>query len=478
MIKWFLSILRRPNRKIGPKKEHRVEKQLLSQAIALPYCFFTLLFFGLQGFVATMGALDLVFPDLPSPVKFEVGRAIHLYLSTYWPLLGCMGIVYYFFIQEAETELYSRALTWIQLFFYILTGFIAYPLLLLGVLRGTEYQETTWVSDLLLFLTLIIFVYNLTRTYLKPKVPRTRVTLLVMFIGVLSLLVLYIPNVVKYVHPTVNEIVRFWIVHLWEEMSKELIVFGGLVAFFLALDNSKRKILEKPLLYQANLLILSATLATGHHYYWVGTPPLWLWVGGIFSVTQTIAIFILVYLIYQGFKGINRNTLNFGTKLALVLILFSLFYHLAGAALMGLIISIPHLNLYCHGTYITSSHAHLAVFGALGMFILAACIYILTKDIGFTKLEVSLSRWAIVLINGGLLTMAGALLVAGLLQTYLWRVAGMDFSQTHALLRPYLIIRAFGGAMFAVGDLLFVWACISVLWRERWKLLKKFINKS
>ena len=67
-----------------------------------------------------------------------------------------------------------------------------------------------------------------------------------MFIGVLSLLVLYIPNVVKYVHPTVNEIVRFWIVHLWEEMSKELIVFGGLVAFFLALDNSKRKILKNP----------------------------------------------------------------------------------------------------------------------------------------------------------------------------------------------------------------------------------------
>jgi nitric oxide reductase subunit B len=480
MIRWALSKLIRPNQSQKQRKENKEnkEKQYLSQYIALPYCLFTLLFFAMQGLVATMGALDLVFPDFPGPIKFEVGRAIHLNLSTYWPLLGCMGIVYYFFIQEAQTEIHSARLAWLQLFLYLITGFIAYFFLILGFLRGSEYQETTLASDLGLLLTLIIFVYNLARTYLKPKVPRTRATLLTMLVGSLSLLALYIPNIIKYVHPTVNEIVRFWIVHLWEEMSKELIVFGALAAFFLSINNSKRKKLEKALLYQTNLLVISATLATGHHYYWVGTPPIWLWIGGISSVTQMIAIFFMIYLVYQGLKDIFQTPLGFGTKLALVLILCSVFYHLTGAALMGLAIAIPQLNYYCHGTYLTSAHAHLAVFGALGMFILASCIYILTKEVNFTKLEITLSHWGILLINGGLLTMAGTLAIAGLLQTYLWRIAGMDFKETHALLRPYLILRALGGTMFAAGDFLFIWANISVLWLERLKLIKKFFVKS
>ena len=219
-----------------PKPEAKKRKQRKQRkTIFIPVHSFALLPFTLlfchAGFSGNNGCTDLVFPDFPGPIKFEVGRAIHLNLSTYWPLLGCMGIVYYFFIQEAQTEIHSARLAWLQLFLYLITGFIAYFFLILGFLRGSEYQETTLASDLGLLLTLIIFVYNLARTYLKPKVPRTRATLLTMLVGSLSLLALYIPNIIKYVHPTVNEIVRFWIVHLWEEMSKELIVFGALAAF-------------------------------------------------------------------------------------------------------------------------------------------------------------------------------------------------------------------------------------------------------
>jgi len=55
------------------------------------------------------------------------------------------------------------------------------------------------------------------------------------------------------------------------------------------------------------------------------------------------------------------------------------------------------------------------------------------------------------------MTMSLALLVAGFVQTYLWRIIGMDFMEVHLLLNSYLWIRALGGAMFTLGDLLLFW---------------------
>ena len=53
--------------------------------------------------------------------------------------------------------------------------------------------------------------------------------------------------------------------------------------------------------------------------------------------------------------------------------------------------------------------------------------------------------------------MASALLVAGLMETYLWRILGMDFMEVRLLLNPYLILRVLGGAIFTLGDLLLSW---------------------
>jgi len=379
MIKWLLSFLTSFFIRKSSEKKIKYPKQYSSQLVALPYLLGALFYFGVQGLVATLGAMDLVFPDIPAPIKFQVGRAIHLKLSIYWPLLGIMGIVYYFFIREAETELYSTGLAWIQFGLFIITSLAAYTSLIFGVMRGTEYQETFWLVDIGLALVLFIFAHNLTRTYFKSKVPRQRVTLLAMLFGALSLVFLYIPNIFEYVHPTTNEIIRFWVVHLWEEMSKEVLLMGVLVAFLITINEGNRKVLEKPLLLQISLLILSATLATGHHYYWIGVPFIWLWIGGVFSVLQTVAIFLMGYIVYLGLQKVTWQDLSGGAKLAFGFTLSSIFHHLTGAGLMGLAIAIPQLNKYSHGTYLTSSHAHLALFGAVGMLVLAGSTYILSN---------------------------------------------------------------------------------------------------
>lgn len=75
--------------------------------------------------------------------------------------------------------------------------------------------------------------------------------------------------------------------------------------------------------------------------------------------------------------------------------------------------------------------------------------------------------------------MGSALTVAGLLQTYLWRVAGADFMEVQILIRPFLALRAVGGAVFAGGGSLFVLAIFLNLIRQfkrYWERLTKKVK--
>lgn len=438
-----------------------------SQASAIPYLIAPLLMFGIQGIIATIGATGLVFPDLPHPVSTEMGRAIHLNLSLYWPLIGIMGLTYHFFIKESETELYSRLLARIQFWLLLLTVIGIVFSLAFGFAVGREYREAKFVFELCILFVLTLFVFNLIMTYRKSNADNSRVIPFSMLLGALSLLILDIPNAVSYIHPTTDEMVRFWVVHLWEELSKELLVFGILAAIIMEMAGTRLRSVEKGFLIQSILLIIGATFATGHHYFWIGVPAVWFIIGTFFSIIQVIAIFMVLYIAYAGYKSIKLPRLGAGTRLAMGFFISSIFYHIIGAAVMGMIISIPWVNQYAHGTYLTSAHSHLALFGAIGMLVLGGCTYVFAKKVRFSKSESKAGWLGLIIINAGLLLMSAALIIAGLMQVYQWRINGEDFMNTMAKIRPYLIMRAGGGALFAMGDLLFVFINIRLVWKNR-----------
>ena len=53
-----------------------------------------------------------------------------------------------------------------------------------------------------------------------------------------------------------------------------------------------REVIEKWLYVIVGFTFLSGILGTGHHYYYIGTPEYWLWIGGIFGALVMRAIFI------------------------------------------------------------------------------------------------------------------------------------------------------------------------------------------
>lgn len=449
------------------RQKAAADKMSPSQAVTIPYFWAPIIYLVLQSLAATFGALDLIVPDLPIPINLETGRAFHLNLSVLWPLLGCMGASYYFFVEESKSELHSTPLVVWQFRLFILTTVGILASLMFGCLRGMEYEEAAFPFHLGIAAVLVIFLYNLLRSYFKAAKTRGRITLLAILTGSILLLVLYLPNVFNYSQPTVSELVRFWVVHLWEELSKELILFGVLAALLLKVSTVQRDKLERILFVQLVLLIIGAIFATGHHYYWIGVPAFWQWIGGTFSVIQIIGIFLLCWILYLGLTHITWAEVDPGMRLTFGFITASVFYHLLGAATLGMLIAVPQINRYCSATYLTSAHAHFALYGAVGMLVQGICIYVLTRKAELSSKEYRHGWWGFALHNAGLLTMGSALTIAGILQTYLLRVTGLDFLTTSTLLRPYLFVRTLGGACFAAGALLYGRSILWCFWRNR-----------
>jgi len=179
-------------------------------------------------FIKPGGALELIFPDMDLPISYASGRAFHLNISIYWPLIGMIGAIYFFFSQEAERELASIRL--ININFWLLAGTTGLVLgsLLVGFTAGREYLEAMWPLKVATAASTLMLCYNLLCTYRAAGVPRNRATLISMVAGSITLIVFYLPNLVSYTHPTTDEMAKFLVVHIWEEMSLELIGTGVL----------------------------------------------------------------------------------------------------------------------------------------------------------------------------------------------------------------------------------------------------------
>jgi nitric oxide reductase subunit B len=455
LFNWF-AFNRKADTNIGPKPLFRVQK------ISRMYCLTAMILFAVQSVIATLGALDLVIPDLPSPIPFEYGRAIHLGFADLWPLIGTMGLVYYFTSAELNREIFSPRLARWQFWTVIIFALGIFGSLAFRIGNGREYLEGLPVFYLGICLALGLAAYNLIRTLLTDKRHITPATG-VMTVGIVFLLVLLLPNTITYSNPITDEATKFWVVHLWEEMAFELTSAGFVATFFIVSGLAPRAQVEKWLYLESSLAVAGGLYATGHHYYWVGFPAIWLVIGSLLSLVEVTPVGMLVHMTYKGLKSAKIRSNR--EKLTLWLMLSSLFYHVLGASLLGLLITIPWVNLYTHGTYITSGHAHLALFGTLGFMVIAGCYYVLSRGSEPSVAGYKGGVLAILLLNLGLITMGSALLVAGFMETYLWRVIGMDFMQVRMIINPYLIIRVLGGAMFTSGDLLLFWRIFNA-WRK------------
>ncbi|MCA9549262.1 MAG: cbb3-type cytochrome c oxidase subunit I [Myxococcales bacterium] len=402
----------------------------------------------IYGFI--MGFAHMGFDGLHDVIPFNAARATHTNLLVVWLLTGFMGASYYIIPEEADRELFSVKLAYVQWASLVLVGVVAVAGFHLGWWEGRKFLEIPRPLDYLVVVNVLMFIFNVGYTALKGR--RFTTTGLVLLAGLVSAALLYLPGMIYFDSQVLDSYFRWWVVHLWVEGVWELIM-GSLLSFLLIkLTGVDREVIEKWLYVIVGITFLSGILGTGHHYYWIGTPKYWLMVGGVFSALEPLAFLgMAIYAVAMMRRGGRRHP----NRVALFWTVGCGILSFVGAGFLGFAHTLPQVNLYTHGTLVTAMHGHLAFWGAYATIVFGMIAYTLPELTGRKLYSGWMPEWAFWTSNIGMLGMTGALAVAGVAQVYLERRMGMDFLAAQKAVEVHFFGMILAASLFTVGIVLF-----------------------
>lgn len=424
-----------------------------SQKVAYNYFVAATLLFGLQVIFGLLTGAKYVwdYDPLMSILPFNTSRAIHINLLVVWLLMGFMGGTYFMVPEESETELYSTKLANIQLILFAAIGVAAITAYLLGWSWGMPFLEQPTILKIGIVIVALIFLFNIFMTMMKTK--KYTVIQSVLLGGLVMLALLFLFGVFFMKNLTVQYFYWWWVIHLWVEGAWELIT-GAIMAFImLKLTGVERELVEKWLYIEVGLVLFTGIVGTGHHYYWIGTPHYWLWFGGIFSALEPVPIMLMVF---DTLRTVRERKIEIENKMVMFWAVGCAVLHFFGAGVWGFAHTLPQINQWTHGTQITASHGHFSFFGAYAMVNLTTIYFMLPMIRGLKTFRTNLSLLALRFMVFSMILMALALAVAGIVQTYLQRVLGMDYMTTQGYMRLWYAVFWVSGWGFAIGAFTYI----------------------
>lgn len=437
-----------------------------SQMVAKPYFIAAIgLFVGQILFGVIMGLQyvvgDFMFPEIP----FNVARMVHTNLLIVWLLFGFMGASYYMVPEESQTELYSPKLAmllfWVFLVAGALTivGYLAVPYARLAELTGNdllptmgrEFLEQPTITKIGIVIVALGFLFNVGMTILRG---RKTVISMVLLIGLVGLAVLFLFSFYNPTNLVLDKMFWWWVVHLWVEGVWELIL-GAILAFTLIkITGVDREVIEKWLYLIIAMALITGLLGTGHHYFFIGTPEYWLWIGSVFSAMEPIPFFMMTLF---AFNMVNKRRRQHPNRVATLWALGTGVMAFLGAGVWGFMHTLAPVNYYTHGSQITAAHGHMAFYGAYVMIVLTMISYAMPmlngRDAANSNKSQVVEMWSFWLMTVSMVFITLFLTGAGILQVYLQRYSEtpLPFMAVQDQISLFYWMREVAGVIFLIG---------------------------
>ncbi|MBL0092920.1 MAG: cbb3-type cytochrome c oxidase subunit I [Piscinibacter sp.] len=409
---------------------------------------------------------DLAFPAIP----FNIARMVHTNLLIVWLLFGFMGSAYYLIPEEADTELYSPLFAKILFWIFLVAGaatILGYLLVPYATLAewtgndllktmGREFLEQPLPTKVGIVIVALGFLFNISMTVLKGR--KTAISL-VLLMGLWGLALMFLFSFVNPSNLVRDKMYWWFVVHLWVEGTWELIL-GALLAFVLVKTTGvDREVIDKWLYLIVTMALVTGILGTGHHFFFIGLPGYWHWVGSVFSALEPMPFFMMTLF---AFNMVQRRKREHPNQAAVLWAVGTAVMGFLGAGLWGFAHTLSPVNYYTHGSQVTAAHGHLAFYGAYVLVVIAMISYAMPMLRGREanpKRAQSVEMWSFWIMTIGMGVMVLALTGAGILQVWLQRMPtenAMSFMNTQDQLRFFYWIRVAGGVMFLAGLLTYL----------------------
>ncbi len=428
-----------------------------SQKVAQLYFVGALILFAAQITFGLLGATLYVAPtSLPDFLPFNVIRMVHTNALVVWLLMGFFGATFYLLPEETESELHSPFLAKLQFWLFFIAAGIAVGGYLMGYSadEGRSYLEQPLPIKIGIVIVALMFLYNCSMTVLKG---RKTVISNILLLGLWGIAIFFLFAFYNPANIILDKMFWWWVVHLWVEGVWELVMASILAFLVIKMTGVDREVVEKWLYVIIGLALFTGILGTGHHYYWIGAPGYWKWIGSVFSALEITPFFAMVIFTFMMVWKGGRDHPN---KAALLWSLGCSVTAFFGAGVWGFLHTLAPINYYSHGTQVTAAHGHLAFYGAYAMINLAMITYAMPQLKNRAPYNQLLNIWSFWITTAGVFFMTFALTFAGVVQTHLQGVVGLSFMEAQEQLGLFYWLRLIGGIATAVGVVLYIFSIL------------------
>lgn len=414
-----------------------------------------------------IGAFQFVIPKFFEWIPFIKSRPLHVSLVIAWIFLSAVGGIYYYLPKYCNVKLFSNKLQVIHLWIFILTGILVITSYLAGKFGGREYWEFPPVLAIPIIVSWLIFGFNYFKTVFTKTEPWP-VYLWMWGTGIFFFLFTYLESnlwVFSYFRDhLVRDITVQWKAGGSLVGSWNMLIYG--TAIFL-MDRIQRedKIAKSRLAFIMYFLGLTNLIFNwAHHIYIV---PNAIWVRYIAYGISMTELLILGKIIWNWKRDLTKSLRDFHI-LSIRFIVASDVWILLNL-ILAILLSIPAINIFTHGTHLTVAHAMGSTIGINTMILIASCLYLIpdATNLQFTNLQSKIISVGFWIMNIVLLFFWLALIFAGYSKGYLVVEDKLTFQEIMLHIRPYLTIIAITG----IG----IFGGIMMIFTPPLTLLKKYL---
>lgn len=449
----------------------------------------------INDFINWLGYLGI---NIQQSVPVTLPRSWHLMLALYW--ISTCWIASSIFIlpilskKEIPGQRSLINILFVLLFLLVggsLTGMILGPLGMMGKWwywlghQGWEFVDFGKGFQVLLMIIFALWVVVVYRG-IKPALVKGQSWNLPNWIlySVVGIPLLFMSGFVA--KPETNFVIAdFWrwmVIHMWVEAFFEVFI-TVIVSYLMVLMGLVSRQAAIRVVYFATVLFLgTGLLGISHNFYWNAKPVATMALGSVFSTLQFVPLILLTVEAWR-FKNMPKFAVNgvekkdlgdFGFNEVFLFLVAVNFWNFFGAGVLGIIINLPIMNYFEHGTYLTINHAHAALMGVYGNISIAALVFaskLMIKPSRWSKELVHFSFWS---INIGLMLMvildlfpAGSLQFKAVVERGLWFGRSAEFID-YGTFKNLTWLRGIGATVFFVGGVTpITWFIIS-----RWNSIK------
>ncbi len=385
-----------------------------------------------------LAAMIYIFPDfLKQQIGFISLRPLHVTSAMFWIILGATGCIYNGLKQYINKPVtyklaFIQWILWIVAIIGIMTSYF------MKDFGGREYWEFNPIWALPIAFAWILFLINF-YTLIK-KIKDWPVYVWMWFTGVLFFLFTFSENylwVFSYFREHfITDMTIQWKVNGSLVGSWNQILYGTAIFLMDKISNTKNSGRSKFAFAMYFLGLFNLMFNWGHHIYTLPTEKYIRYIGYVVSMTEWMFFIKIVYDWKKSISTIQQHYHYFPYRFIMAADIW-VFINMGQAVLM----SIPAINKYTHGTHITVAHAMGTTIGINSMILLAACFEFFNAP--HKKKFTNYLFW---LLQISLLVFWLSLNAAGI-QKGFWQLSAnqVSYSKMIESLKPYFIVFAIAG---------------------------------